>query len=251
MAKKKKRKPSAKARPRPGARPPRPQATPRPPAAPETSPAKEERRSAAKERREAEQRRRRAQRRRKQIRNVTVVSLIVAGIVSAIVLSQISNRRAAARYERVAATAGCDKVQNVGGLSAEHTEEAVKYKTSPPVGGNHSGKGRTPGGVFNEPFVEQVGAQGNTIFQAVHSLEHGFVIVWHNGLNPDEVAQYEKAFRGEDEVIVVPYPKLKKGKKVALTAWGRLQYCDEPSARVAEAFVKRFQNKTAPENAQT
>jgi hypothetical protein len=35
---------------------------------------------------------------------------------------------------------------------------------------------------------------------------------------------------------------------MALTSWGRLEYCGKPSTRVATMFIQRFRNSpTAPE----
>jgi len=82
----------------------------------------------------------------------------------------------------------------------------------------------------------------------VHSLEHGYVIVWYKDLSADQKDALTKALTGQQKVILVPYPDMPDNHKMALTAWGRLDYCGKPSAKAAEAFVKLYRNApSAPE----
>jgi hypothetical protein len=46
----------------------------------------------------------------------------------------------------------------------------------------------------------------------------------------------------------VPYPQLKAKDHVALSAWGRLDYCSRVSTKVIDAFIKRYRSaNSAPE----
>jgi hypothetical protein len=101
--------------------------------------------------------------------------------------------------------------------------------------------------VYDKPFSLDPALQPS-IYQAVHSLEHGYVLVWYRGLKRAQVDALGREVRGERETILVPYPKLKKGQKMAMTAWGRLQYCTKPDPKAVAAFIERYRDaKTAPE----
>lgn len=181
----------------------------------------------------------------------TRTRLIAAGvalvllIVGAFVYQQVQSRRAAGAHAELAASAGCDDVTDVGGLDRDHVTTAVEYESSPPAGGPHAGNA-LPASVYNEPFSTTPG-QSPSIYSAVHSLEHGYIIAWHDGLDDDERADLERELRAERKVIVVPYPELEEGRKMALTAWGKLQVCDEADPEVALSFVELFREQTAPE----
>jgi hypothetical protein len=176
-----------------------------------------------------------------------IIGIVIAAVVVAIVGWQVNNRQKASSFDKLAAGAGCGKVRTVGGLSRGHKQGvAVKYSTSPPVGGDHDPAPLGPG-VLTEPLSTDATTKPS-IYQAVHSLEHGYVIVWYNALKPAEVETLSKAMTGEDETILVPYPQMPDNHKVALTAWGRLEYCGKPSTRVVEAFIERYRNaRSAPE----
>ncbi len=129
----------------------------------------------------------------------------------------------------------------------EHLEagETVTYPTSPPTGGKHDARWLNAG-IYNEPFSDQR-APTPTIYEAVHSLEHGYVIVWHKDLSDAELDALDRSFGNERKVIAVPYPQL-EGAKMALSAWERLQVCDEPNVKVVEGFIDRYrEQKSAPE----
>ena len=117
---------------------------------------------------------------------------------------------------------------------------------SPPVGGPHDPV-PLAGGVYTTPLSTDPGKQ-SSIYQAVHSLEHGYVIIWYKSLSPSEVDALTKSVAGESKVIVAPYPDLPDDDKMAVTAWGRLDYCKKPSTKVTDAFIKLYRNApSAPE----
>lgn len=145
--------------------------------------------------------------------------------------------------------ADCTDVEEIGGLSREHVERTVDYETSPPVGGAHSGS-TARAGIYQEPFAENPQGGGTTIYQAVHSLEHGYVIVWYDPqLDGEALRDLEQTVRGKAETILAPYRDLEEGDAMALTAWGRLQRCGETDPEVVDGFVDTFRNETAPEAA--
>lgn len=210
--------------------------------------AHEDRRAKAKERRRAEQQRRRARERRRRLRTWGLVALAAAAVAGLVALRVARNAAEARRAEALGQAAGCGKVTKVGGLSQGHLqpgEPAPRYATSPPVGGPHA-PAPLSAGVYNDPLSEDLAATGPTIYQAVHSLEHGYVVVWYQGLTDAQVDQLSKAFENERKVIVAPYPRLDRGE-VALTAWGRLQTCERPDTTLIRSFITRFRERTAPE----
>ncbi len=82
---------------------------------------------------------------------------------------------------------------------------------------------------------------------AVHSLEHGYVILAYGAISPDEVRRLEGAFRGERKLIITPKASLSPGE-MALVSWRRLQRCKGLDLEVARAFIRQNrESRLAPE----
>jgi Protein of unknown function (DUF3105) len=180
-----------------------------------------------------------------------IVSVVViAAVAAAIVGSKITANKAADRFDALAATAGCGKVQIVSGLSRDHVDgQRVHYSTSPPAGGDHYSI-PLPAGIYSKPLTTRTSnpATNTSIYRAVHSLEHGAVIVWYKDLSKSQISKLKREYQGSLKVIVAPYPGLKDPDQVALTAWGRLDYCKSMSTTVINAFIERYrQANSAPE----
>lgn len=177
------------------------------------------------------------------------LAVIAAVIVGFVIFTQIQNRREAQEFDRVAKAAGCGELQETdtsGGGRHLAEGQTTSYDTSPPTHGAHAPQA-LPAGVYEDPFSNQPG-DGATIYKAVHSLEHGYVIVWHDDLSRDEQNALERRFRNERKVIVVPYPQLRGGTKMAVTAWGRIIRCDKPSIEVVDGMIDDFREaRSAPE----
>jgi hypothetical protein len=118
----------------------------------------------------------------------------------------------------------------------------VTYSTSPPTGGEHY---PTPlsHGVFTTPLSTNPVDSPN-LYQAVHSLEHGYAIVWYRGLSDQQVMALTP-FGDQDRVLVISYPQLPKGS-IALTAWGRLQYCDMLDTQQVQKFIDLYKLEDRP-----
>jgi hypothetical protein len=159
------------------------------------------------------------------------------------------------RAPDAAAAAGCTDVRVVppypGGLDRRHVGSADapampsfdRYPSIPPVSGPH-GSTTLPAGTYRSaPPMDA----------ALHSLEHGAVIVWYDPLaaaQPD-VAEVEGYFENSDEgthVIVAPfdYPaegragRLPGGSTMAVAAWHHVRLCQEVSLPVAFSFVEAY-----------
>ncbi len=220
---------------------------------PSTSPTREKPLSKEKQRRAILDQRKAVARRKRRIRNIAIAVVVILAIVGVVFGRQLMHRRTIAAHNELAAGAGCDPVQVHSGMTREHIEvgRAVEYDTVPPVGGPHRGSGVLPAGIQDEPLPTDPNApQSTSIYDAVHSLEHGFVIVWHNELTEAEQTELARDFAGEHKVSVVPYPELAEheGKRVALTAWGRSQLCEDADADVVRSFIEIYREATtAPE----
>jgi hypothetical protein len=189
----------------------------------------------------------RRRRRRSNASRWVIVGLVIVAIVGAFVARSVLNGKRSGAFSKVAAAADCGKVKSYSNLDRTHTTGSVKYSTSPPVGGAHN-PSPLPGGVYDNPLSTDPSAKTPTIYSAVHSLEHGYVIVWYKNLSADEKDALTKALTGQQKVIVVPYPDMPDGHKMALTAWGKLDYCGKPSVKAADAFVTLYRNSpSAPE----
>jgi uncharacterized protein DUF3105 len=176
--------------------------------------------------------------------------VVLVLVVGAIVGSKISANKSADRFDALAASAGCGKVQIVSGLGRQHVDgQRVHYSTQPPAGGDHYSI-PLPAGIYDHPLSTSTSnpATGTSIYRAVHSLEHGAVIVFYKDLSKSQLAKLKDAYDGASKVIVAPYPQLKGKDKVALSAWGRLDYCTKMSTKVIDAFIQRYrQANSAPE----
>ncbi|MEO7398295.1 MAG: DUF3105 domain-containing protein [Ilumatobacteraceae bacterium] len=125
------------------------------------------------------------------------------------------------------------------GISHGHTDAAVDYTQSPPVGGYHAYAWQNCG-VYDAPVIDE---------NAVHSMEHGAVwLAYDPSLTDEQVEVLRALASGESHVLVSPYEGLADGEAVVATAWGvqlRLDSVDNP--RLA-AFVATYQKDArAPE----
>lgn len=164
-------------------------------------------------------------------------------------------RRLLAQAPAAAIDAGCTDVREVlpypDGLDRAHVGSGQvpalppidRYPSVPPASGPHGGTTLPAGTYPSAPPLDQ----------ALHSLEHGAVIVWYDpgtaeGPRLDEVRRFFEESDEGNHVIVAPfdYPgegpagRLPDGTAVALTAWHHLQTCRQASLPAAFAFVEAY-----------
>lgn len=247
MAKKKRRKPHGS--PRPSG-----QTTqqPSPPPGPAISPAAAARRDRKEEARRQREAVMRGMRRREILRRVVIfgaAAAVVAGIAIFFVGRAQETSRLQETAEQAARAAGCSEVRVMPDQGAGHLQvgQTFDYPDDPPTSGVHN-PGALRAGVYTEPV---------DVTQAVHSLEHGYVVMWYRaegeGALPQAVVDRLAGVQ-EGETILAPYPELPEGTALAITAWNRLQECPagitaDQAATLAQAFFRQFKNSTAPENA--
>ncbi len=101
------------------------------------------------------------------------------------------------------------------------------YNSDPPTSGPHA-PGLARWGVSSEPVSKEM---------QVHNLEDGGVVIQYSCQDcPDLVKQLTTIAERYDRVILAPYTGL--NRKIALTAWGRIDKLDEfDEARIVK-FIK-------------
>jgi hypothetical protein len=132
-------------------------------------------------------------------------------------------------------TAACGNVQQLENEGAGHiglNEPTPVYKSNPPTSGTHNPISY-PAGIFSEPADPT---------KLVHSLEHGYVVIYYNGLSDDQVRQLENIQRSDGfKVIVAPYPNMPY--RVALTAWSNMLTCDGVNEQAIRSFIAQFRGQ--------
>jgi hypothetical protein len=123
-----------------------------------------------------------------------------------------------------------DGVVNYPNLPRDHSDAPQTYAQVPPVGGVHNPVWLNCG-IYDQPVQNE---------NAVHSLEHGAVwITYQPNLPADQVEKIRSLARGQDFVIVSPYPDLPK--PVVASAWGVQLPLDNANDPRLPLFITRYQ----------
>lgn len=136
-----------------------------------------------------------------------------------------------------AAGPGCGMVTDHAipeGDAAKHADGPIEYDTAPPHGGKHN---PTWLPAFQR-VIRRDNAPDLVVERAVHNLEHAYVVVWYGeDVSDEELDEVSEAVAGADlsKVLVVPFPG-RFDAPFALTAWGHVQYCEQPDAASLRAF---------------
>jgi hypothetical protein len=171
-----------------------------------------------------------AARRKREVRRRALIGAAAAMVVIAVVVTVLLlNRRPA--------TVGFDKVTSFGGLSRNHTEAAVHYPQTPPVGGDHNPVWQNCG-FYPRPIHNENG---------VHSMEHGTVwITYQPNLPKDQVDRLASIAHAQTFVLVSPYPGLPA--PVVASAWGKQEWLHGATDPKLAQFVSSFrQGPQTPE----
>ena len=160
---------------------------------------------------------------------------LVLLVVGFLVVSNNRDRAkeaAALRDRRPATSTG--RATATPGLGRNHVANPT-YKVDPPAGGDHNPTA-APAGVYT---AENKPPDG----QLVHSLEHGYVIIWYRPDLPptDLTALQELTQRHARDVLLVPRASL--DQPVAATAWHARLLCGAPDVASLERFVDRYVNQ--------
>lgn len=210
-----------------------------------SKPTKRERKDEAKKRRLEEMRRRQRRARMRKVYTYSVFGLILAVIAGAVLFTRAKNASARNELVKVAARGGCGVPQGwpIEGNNHISPQQRATYKTDPPTSGAHWAGGQPPApaptGVYTQPALQDE--------QTVHNLEHGHIVISYQqgSLSAAQVTALGQVVRTNPQWILLQ-PRANKNTKVAFTAWGVKQRCDNPKDgidKVAAEFVKRFRNK--------
>ena len=168
---------------------------------------------------------------RDSLRRKLVAGALVVAAAAAVGAYVVVDRRGNAELSDALTAGSCEvdeQTDPTSGPPGNHVPNP-SFAVDPPAGGNHLGSGVTASGVY---AGERVPVDG----LLVHSLEHGYVVLWHQpGLDPGGLAQLValQEASGNDVIVVerasLPVP-------VAATAWGHRLLC----GAVEPAVLKRF-----------
>ena len=185
--------------------------------------------------------------RRNKTRQWLVGVVVLALAVGAIVAAKVTSHTHTVQFSAVAAAGDCGKVRTVTGLSRDHKDgQQIQYSTSPPAGGDHYST-TTPAGFYDKAFTTNP-ADPLSIYHAVHSLEHGAVVIWFDHLRAKDRNLLRNHYDGQEKVIVAPYAGLPKHKTIALSAWSKLDYCGKVSTKAIDGFIGQYRSAgSAPE----
>ena len=182
--------------------------------------------------------RREAERRRRQ-RSLAWTAGVLVVVVAVVGLILYQGRDRSTKLTRPSATAlasatkaaGCSAVQQFPQAGRNHIAADVQPKnwnSNPPTSGDHLGVPLNRG-VYKDQQDERA---------IVHNLEHGYVVIQYKNLPADQVSKLTKLAEGlqGQKLILAPWSGLPKDG-VALTAWQRLQTCQQANVDVVSAFV--------------
>ena len=178
-----------------------------------------------------------------------IALVVVAALTYLLLLRARGPGEISAEALSAADAAGCAELERPVDVEPSRTHldpgESFDYEDPPAAAGPHD-----PSPLPDEPRVY---AEPVSETRAVHSLEHAFVIVYHDGLSADAVAALAILAKDSDRVIVAPYPGLPEGTGLALVAWNTRWRCPpsvsaEQAVAVARGFADAFAGTTvAPE----
>jgi hypothetical protein len=159
-------------------------------------------------------------------------------------------------------SAGCDEVKKVDATgSGDHidTGTAIPYPDAPPAFGPHW-PNFLQGSEIRSFYTTQ---DRPDLERLVHSLEHGYTILWYDDTVKPGTEAYQTvqaiADKFDSYFIAAPWTQddgksFASGKHLALTHWtgpqkqqGVTQYCAAPSGAVVDAFTKDYVPDNAPE----
>lgn len=197
--------------------------------------ARRERKEEARAAREAE--RKRMARRRSTRRFMTLGAVAVAGFVAIYLIGRAASPSDLSDTAKAAATAaGCEPLQRpvASAPGGDHLGEGetFTYSDVPATSGRHAPSPLPPTPrVYTEPVDETA---------AVHTLEHGSVIVYYRppgdgGVPQEVVDELAGAVGDQKATYLIPYPALPEGDALAFTAWNQRMFC--PAATTPQQAV--------------
>ena len=156
--------------------------------------------------------------------------LLVGGYV-------LVDRRGDASLRKALTAGGCtadEKADPTRPTGQNHVSSA-SFAVNPPSAGDHLASVASSG-VYSGSAVPQEG-------QLVHSLEHGYVIAWHQPDLPAEQKEKLTAFEDAHDGDVIVAERADLPVPVAATAWGRRLLCPAVDSDALERFFDEYVDK--------
>lgn len=218
--------------------------------------ARRERKEEARAAREAE--RKRQARRSTTRRMIVVTAVAVTAFVAIYLIGRAASPGDLSETAKQAATeAGCGPLERPAASApgGQHLAEGqtTTYPDTPATSGTHA-----PSPL---PLTPRVSTEPVDETQAVHTLEHGSVIVYYRptgdgGVSPEVIQRLSTAVAGEPATYLIPYPTLPDDQGLAYTAWNQRMFCPpdttpNEAAAIAEGFSQAFActtNSPEPKN---
>ena len=173
---------------------------------------------------------------RRNVRLGAVVLLVLLGLLGFNIARNRGSNDSAPKFtealRRSLEQNGC-RVDTRADKGQKHKSGAT-YSINPPAGGDHD-PAPSPAGVYD---ITKVPADGHL----VHSLEHGFVVVWYrpDGVTAATADRLRELAGTHKWVLVVPRPSLPSA--LAATAWHRRLLCPDGADGPINTFVNAFRN---------
>lgn len=151
---------------------------------------------------------------------------LVVVVLASVGLYVFLDRRGDAEL-RAALTSGSCETDSASdptaGAGANHVPSPT-FQVNPPAGGNHLAAAAR-GGMFEGAAVPADG-------MLVHSLEHGYIVLWHRPDLPQAQKNQLRAFEERNDGDVIVAERAGAPTPVAATAWNRRLLCEvvEPAA---------------------
>ncbi len=126
------------------------------------------------------------------------------------------------------------------------------YNSDPPTSGPHYPV-NLRAGFYDESDLEQLGPHPEGYL--VHSLEHGYVIIWYNCevVSEEECSQMKDQIRQVmaefDNIKIIAFPWFSIEEAAALTSWGRLLRMERFDLQAAREFIDRNRFRAPEPNA--
>ena len=207
--------------------PPPPPVRKKPPRPEHTGPTKREQQRASQH----------AQQRREALRRRLVSGGMVLAAVIAVGGYVVLDRRADASLRKALTGGGCtvdQKADPTRPVGQNHVSSA-NFAVNPPSAGDHLASA-AKSGVYSGSSVPQEG-------QLVHSLEHGYVIAWHQPDLPAEQKEKLTAFEDAHDGDVIVAERADLPVPVAATAWERRLLCPAVDSAALERFFDEYVDK--------
>ncbi|MDP9402480.1 MAG: DUF3105 domain-containing protein [Actinomycetota bacterium] len=178
-------------------------------------------------------------RRRKKLQLRIAIGAAAALVIGAIAVNSLSNRSETNAFREKLTAGSCTFDTRDDSVSAPPNNHVApsSYEVNPPAGGNHD-PSPAPAGNYEQATVPPDA-------RVVHSLEHGYVAIWHRpGLPKEDMDLITNVFgRYENDVLVLPRASLPADTKVAATAWGERLLCRNVEQGPLTEFVKKYRNE--------